>query len=230
MNCPRCDSEDTRIIRTEVTQKADKRRHQCVGCGQRWGSTARIDKISTATNSAQQPLLIALPTATNSARLFSDPDLTPDQDPSIQHRDLFRAPARSSPNAKFTVLLDVFSKRWLQSYRRPYPITPADRNQLSRFMREHPEYLDTFTDICDRYLSDRRQFLIDRSGGHTLTWLVTRGLALYGGTPRESAEQCAARMRREHEQRKARNKAMAQSPEMRDLVAMLADQKGASYG
>jgi hypothetical protein len=94
-------------------------------------------------------------------------------------------------------------------------------------MREHGNYIESFAAMADRYLSDRRQFLMDRSGGHTLRWLVTSGLALYGGQPRESAEQYATRIRREHEQRKAQGARTPQSPEMRDLIMELANKKGA---
>lgn len=90
-------------------------------------------------------------------------------------------------------------------------------------MREHGNYVESFAAICDRYLSDRRQFVIDRSNGHTLKWLVTSGLAMYGGVPRESAEQFAARFRKEHEARKRQGP--SRSREMRDLVLNLANEK-----
>jgi hypothetical protein len=134
--------------------------------------------------------------------------------------------ARSNQGAEFVKLLGLFSQRWERSYRRPYPVVPADRAQLGRFMREHPNYLESFAAICDRYLSDRRQFVIDRSNGHCLKWLVTSGLAMYGGIPRESAEQYAARFRKEHEARKRQGP--SRSPELRSLVMDLANGKAVS--
>lgn len=160
---------------------------------------------------------------------ISDQISDPDQNP-IKGSLGNQARARSNGGAGFVELMQIFTSRWERSYRRPYPPTAADRNQLSRFMRTRGEYIATFAAIVDRYLADRRQFIIDRSTGHTMKWLLTSGLALYGGQPRESAEQYAARIRREHEERKQRNRALApQNPEMRDLIAGLADKKVAGY-
>lgn len=124
----------------------------------------------------------------------------------------------------FDELLSVFCARWQRSYKRPYPVTPADRAQLGRFMQQNGNYIETFTETCDRYLSDRRDFTIARTNGHTLRWLVSNGLALYGGVPRETAEEFAARLRKEHE---ARKRAARKPPvkAVRELVLRLADGK-----
>lgn len=126
---------------------------------------------------------------------------------------------------EFTRLLKVFCDRWQRSNRRPYPVVAADKNQLGRFMRGNGEYVESFSAICDRYLSDRTQFLITRSGNHRLSWLLTTGLAQFGGTPRETAEQYATRLRREHESRKAIGRRPPANTEMRDLIAGLAERK-----
>jgi hypothetical protein len=247
MNCPSCSSPDNRIIRTEPSPKVDRRRHECLNeqCRQRWWSADRIEK-----STAQLDLGISLGITgklndANSAKL-NDANSAPrgsysqleamnsDPDPSEDHKANYparaRARPRSIPGTKFTVLLEAFCARWARSYRRPYPVSAADRSQLGRFLNQHPGYIETFAEICDRYLSDRGQFLISRSGGHTLRWLVTNGLALYGGTPRESAEQHAARIRMEHEAQKRRNRAQTPvSPQMRDLIAGLAVKKAAAY-
>lgn len=230
MNCPACTSPSNEVIRTVRSPDADKRRHRCGYCAARWSTTTTIDRGSLditsfptgpAGNSGgcpQPPPANSAPPAANSAA-YSDSDLSPE----ISEADQTRA--QSEKGASFPELLGVFQKRWTYSYRRGYPVTAADRAQLGRFMREHGNYIDTFTGICDRYLSDRRQFVIDRSNGHTLKWLVTSGLAMYGGTPRESAEQYAARIRKEHEARKHKGRRPPQAAEMRELILNLANGK-----
>lgn len=232
MNCPVCDCPENRIIRKEQLPKGDRRTHEC-GCGARWVQLGRLEQGSVRIHrqptlpAISDPLIAPNPqafAATNSAAhisgsgSLSDPDL----DPPLSAIPI-RVRARSTHGAEFERLLQVFSQRWERSYRRPYPASAADRAQLGRFMREHGNYIATFASMCDRYLSDRQQFLISRSSGHTLRWLVTSGLALYGGTPRESAEQFAARFRTEHEARKRQGP--SRSPEIRDLVASLANEK-----
>jgi hypothetical protein len=95
-------------------------------------------------------------------------------------------------------------------------------------MQQNGHYIESFEAICDRYLSDRRQFIIDRTGNHRLAWLVTTGLALYGGKPRETLEQYSARLKREHEARKRDARRPPANADMRDLIAGLADSKVAS--
>lgn len=239
MICPVCTNPENRIIRKEDAPKGDRRTHEC-DCGVRWveigrlePGSVRVHKQSTegAISSRQGVLLVADNPqdsgAISSASRISDPDLISESDPDLSANTI-RARARSTHGAEFVRLLRVFSERWTRSYKRPYPVSSADRAQLGRFMREHPNYIDTFAAICDRYLSDRQQFLIQRTNGHTLRWLVTTGLALYGGTPRESAEQAAARFRKEHEARKRQGP--SRSPELRSLVAQLADAKSAADG
>lgn len=145
------------------------------------------------------------------------------------NRERARSEERAETKNEFTRLLGVFCARWERSNRRPYPVTQADRNQLGRFMQQNGHYIESFAAICDRYLSDRDAFLIKRSANHTLAWLVTGGLAQFGGTPRETSTQYAARIRREHEARKAASKAPPRDPRMRDLLTALAE-KVASNG
>lgn len=136
-----------------------------------------------------------------------------------------RERARSTQGAEFVRLLKIFTDRWERSNRRAYPVTAADRNQLGRFMKHNGNYIEGFPGICDRYVSDRQQFTIQRSGNHRLAWLLTTGLAMYGGVPRETSEQYSARLRSEHETRKHAARRPPTNPAMRDLIAELAEKK-----
>lgn len=225
MNCPRCMSPDNDVLRTARSPLVDRRRHRC-GCGARWSSTTTVDPGSLeipneSTGPVDKTPLIA-PTATNSAsyiRSGSESD-------QISAHLVDPARAENKNGASFAGLLQAFADRWQRSYKRPYPMTPGDRAQLGRFMRDNGNYIEAFPAICDRYLSDRRQFVIDRSSGHTLKWLVTSGLAMFGGVPRESAEQYAARLRKEHQARKRQGP--SRSPQLRELVLQLANGKAVS--
>lgn len=231
VNCPVCGLEDNDVLWTERRQNCDRRRHECA-CGVRWTSVARYERGSLATpgNSTPAPPVMAPKTPANSTPkggVYSESAIrsgNPDPNPEVRSNPE-RAHARSTQGADFERLLRVFCERWQRSNKRPYPVTPADRSQLGKFMQRNGHYIATFAEICDRYLSDRRQFTIDRSGNHRLAWLVTSGLALYGGTPRETAEQYSARVRREHEERKVAARRPPEDTGMRDLIASLADQK-----
>lgn len=152
----------------------------------------------------------------------------PGTDPDLSQEDLCANPA-GARSKSFAELIAIFSKRWARSYGRPYPVSAADRNQLSRFMRDNGNYIATFEQIADRYIGDRRQFLIDRSSNHTLRWLVTTGLALYGGKPLESAEAFAARLRSEHNARKRTRALRPQNKQMQTLIAGLAEKAASNY-
>lgn len=217
MICPHCASRDNRVIATrDDIPEHDRRRHRCFQCNARWTTIASLEpgSLELSTELPTTPQGVDKP-----LRVLSDPDLRSDPDLTQGHRGI-PAGARSK---SFADLIVAFAARWERSYKRPYPVSPADRSQLGRFMRDHGEYIETFAAICDRYLSDRRQFVIDRSNGHTLKWLVTSGLAMYGGQPRETAEQYADRIRKEHEARKRRGP--TKSPELRALVLSLANGK-----
>lgn len=236
MICPLCHSDASKVIRTERGKTEDRRRHEC-SCGIRWSTTERIDRdsINTSGNSGQAPPVIAPSTSANGGPgryLYSDSEVRSGvSDPNSGSSLLSdRERARSKPGAEFMRLLKVFCDRWQRSNRRMYPVTAADRNQLGRFMRQQANFIATFAEICDMYLSDRRQFIIDRSANHRLAWLVTTGLAMYGGTPRETAEQYSARTQREHEVRKIEARRPPENPDMRDLLAGLADSKAVSRG
>ena len=147
-----------------------------------------------------------------------------DPDQSLSQVDLLANPAGARSKG-FASLIEIFSKRWARSYGRPYPVSAGDRAQLGRFMRDHGNYCATFGEIVDRYVSDRRNFLIERSSHHTLRWLVTMGLAMYGGKPLETAEAFAARLRMEHKARKRTRALKPQSKQMQTLIAGLAEAK-----
>ena len=212
------------MLRTARSPNVDRRRHRCASCPARWSSTTTVDpgSLEIPNNPSTDPVdktpLIAPPPANSASYIRSGSES--DQ---ISAHLVDPARAENKKRASFDGLLATFGARWTVSYKRPYPATPGDRAQLGRFMRDHGNYIETFAAICDRYLSDRRQFVIDRSSGHTLKWLVTSGLAMFGGQPRESAEQYAARLRKEHVARKRQGP--SRSPQIRDLVLQLANGK-----
>jgi hypothetical protein len=231
MNCPICGTDASKVIRTERGQKEDRRRHECA-CGVRWSTTERIERgtINTASNGGAAPPVIAPQASGNGGQtgeLYSEIGVRSGNPDSKSGSSLLsdRERARSNEGAEFIRLLKVFCERWQRSNRRPYPVSAADKNQLGRFMKNNANYIESFADICDRYVSDRRQFIIDRSANHRLAWLVTTGLAMYGGKPRETLEQYSARTKREHEARKSDSRRPPASPDMRDLIAGLANQK-----
>lgn len=222
VTCPACSSSDTRVTRT-IPGATVSRQHQCKTCGAGWWSDERVRPKSVAISS--------LPVACRQDTVSSDSDLP------VRNSDLKSvtsqqsdAPARSKQGAEFVRLLQVFCDRWQRSNKRPYPVVPADRNQLGRFMQMNGHYIEGFAAICDRYLSDRSTFTIQKSGNHRLAWLLTNGLAQFGGTPRETAEQYSARLRREHEVRKAESRRPVRDPRLLDLVTDLADKKAIGNG
>ena len=217
------------MLSTERKPKEDRRRHECP-CGARWTSVARIERDSISTppgNTGQTPPVMGVQTPGNTGStgaLYSDSGIFPVRSDSNPKASLSpeRERARSNQGADFNGLLAMFCQRWERSNRRPYPVTAADRNQLGRFMRNNGNYIEGFAAMCDRYLSDRAAFLISKSGNHRLAWLVTNGLAQFGGVPRETVEQYSARLRREHEARKAASRRPPADPAVRDLIAELA--------
>lgn len=223
MTCHACESTDTRVVRT-IPGKAVSRQHNCKTCGVTWWADERLRRGSIVAISS-------LSVSQGKAAASSDSDLSVrNSDPNSGASLQSGGRARSNQGAEFTRLLQVFCDRWQRSNKRPYPVVPADRNQLGRFMQTNGHYIESFAAICDRYLSDRSQFLITRSGNHRLAWLLTSGLALYGGTPRETAEQYSARLRREHEARKAESRRPVRDPRLLDLVTELADSKAVTNG
>lgn len=226
MNCPNCSCPDNDVFRTVRSLYVDRRKHRCAICSATWRSTTTVDadSLELPNNLPTEPvdnpaLLRGAANAGVYIRSGSESDLK------ISDHFVDPARAKSEKRASFADLLETFGARWTVSYKRPYPATPGDRAQLGRFMRDHGNYIESFPAICDRYLSDRRQFVIDRSSGHTLKWLVSSGLAMFGGLPRETAERYAARIRKEHEGRKRQAKRAPQSAELRELVLHLANGK-----
>ena len=235
MNCPVCGLDASVVVWTERKPKKDRRRREC-SCGMRWTEVSTIEKGSlTPGNRGLRPPLMEVKTPGNgtprvpdvseSSDLSGSGDLNP-----ISPGNPERGRARSNEGAEFVRLLRVFCERWERSNRRPYPVSAADKNQLGRFMKQSGNYIDGFAAICDRYLSDRRQFIIDRSANHRLAWLVTTGLPMYGGSPRESLEQYSARLKREHEARKLDARRPPSNAAVRDLIASLADGKVVAGG
>lgn len=237
MTCIQCGSAESSILWTERKPRSTRRRHECA-CGARWSTVEKYERgslhiPSTPTgNTGQPPPVIPMQTPANTGQtvaLYSESEKSSDRsgpNPIASlppERERARSEQRAETKNEFTRLLGVFCARWERSNHRPYPVTPADRNQLGRFMQQQGNYIESFAAICDRYLSDRDAFLIKRSANHTLAWLLTGGLAQFGGTPRETATQYAARIRREHEARKAAGKAPPRDPRMRDLLTALAE-------
>lgn len=242
MTCIRCGSSESSILWTERKPRATRRRHECA-CGARWSTVEKYERGSLHIpstppgNTGSPPPVIPMQTPANTGStgaLYSDSGIgSGDSDPNpkaslLPNRERARSDERAETKNEFNRLLGVFCARWERSNRREYPVTPADRNQLGRFMRQQGNYIESFAAICDRYLTDRSKFLIDCSGNHRLSWLLTNGLAKFGGTPRETAEQYATRLRREHEARKAAAKAPTRDPRMRDLISMLAGKVASS--
>lgn len=216
MTCHECSSTDTRVIRT-IPGKVVSRQHNCRTCGVTWWSEDRLRRGSIAAISS-------LPAGQGRAAASSDSDLPGRKsDPNSPSSLQSGGRAQSKQGAEFARLLSVFCERWQRSNKRPYPVVPADRNQLGRFMQTNGQYIEGFAAMCDRYVSDRDSFTIQKSSNHTLAWLLTKGLAMYGGTPRETAEQYSARLRREHEERKVESRRPPRDPRVLDLVAELAN-------
>lgn len=223
MTCHECSGTDTRVIRT-IPGKVVSRQHVCRTCGVGWWSDDRLRRGSLSAISSLSVAQGKAASSSNSSLPAEDPDLN--SGASLQSGGR----ARSKQGAEFTRLLQVFCDRWQRSNKRPYPVVPADRSQLGRFMQTNGHYIEGFSAMVDRYVGDRRQFTIDRSGNHQLAWLLTKGLAMYGGTPRETAEQYSARLLREHEARKVEARLPAANAKVRDLVSELAESKAVGNG
>jgi len=123
----------------------------------------------------------------------------------MNQRSLFGEPEKKPD--EFAWRIDVFCTRWEQAYKRPYLPTGGDLGQLGTYMarlkkgavRLQDDDRARWSDTVDRYLRDRSRYTIERSAGHSLRWLVTRGINEFRGVPRKTWEDACKAARDEHE-------------------------------
>jgi hypothetical protein len=116
------------------------------------------------------------------------------------------APRPSSlgqPNL-FEIACSIFGAVWTSRYHRPWVPTPAEKNQLGRWLQQAPEWQrDQWKQICGRYIGKVDEFFIKKTGSHSLIWLITKGLNEFTGPAPPSKEAIAAADLRRHERIRA---------------------------
>lgn len=147
MTCPKCDTAETKVIRT-IPGSMVSRHHECKKCKRRWWSDDRLRK-----GSLEEPRIQAI-SSPHLAPSISSPSLSvlpgnPDQ---TRVRNKPDANVDVSPNS---LAKRVFIEAWEQAYGEKYAFEKKDGIALAAMLKAHPEFALDWKDRVGRYLANK---------------------------------------------------------------------------
>ena len=200
MTCPECGAATAAVTKTRHDGTTVVRNRKCPECGALWRTAETVTEVTRkATNS---PGATNSREATNSRAIYLDllktkktlnlktkKHLNLKNSEATNSRVATNGPATNGPSEAtnspthgdlFVAARDAFTAAWSTRYGRPYQPLPGDYKHLTAYLRTAPA-LDGWRGLVERYVAYGDHKFREITSGHSLRWLVTRGVNLFAG-------------------------------------------------